>query len=90
MRGFNSDEILNRAVRGTVRVMEDGYIRWSFVSVWTRDGLRDYIWLILCLQPRFQYITVTTSGGSSGQSLVNLSPFDHIIQFGGCPDWRRL
>jgi hypothetical protein len=33
MRGFNSDELLNREVRGTVRVMEDGNIRWSFVSV---------------------------------------------------------
>jgi len=41
MRGFNSDEVLNRAVRGTVRVMEDGNIRWSFVSVWAHDGLHD-------------------------------------------------
>ncbi|KAI0307537.1 hypothetical protein B0F90DRAFT_1807020 [Multifurca ochricompacta] len=32
MRGFNSDsdEILNRVVRGTVRLMKDGNIRWSF------------------------------------------------------------
>ncbi len=37
MRGFNSDEALNRVVRGTVRVMKDGNIRWSFVSApeWT-------------------------------------------------------
>ena len=32
MRGFNSDELLNRTIRGTVRVMSDGNIRWSFVS----------------------------------------------------------
>jgi hypothetical protein len=38
MRGFNSDEVLNRAVRGTVRVMKDGDIRWSFVSVCAREG----------------------------------------------------
>ena len=36
MRGFNSDETLNRVVRGTVRAMKDGNIRWSFVS--TPDG----------------------------------------------------
>ncbi|KAH9075768.1 hypothetical protein EDB83DRAFT_2218397, partial [Lactarius deliciosus] len=32
MRGFNSEEALNRVVRGTVCVMKDGNIRWSFVS----------------------------------------------------------
>ena len=32
MRGFNSDEVLDRAVKGTVSVMPDGNIRWSFVS----------------------------------------------------------
>jgi hypothetical protein len=40
MRGFNSDEVLNRKVRGTVRVMKDGDIRWSFVSVCAREGRR--------------------------------------------------
>jgi hypothetical protein len=90
MRGFNSDEVLNRAVRGTVRVMEDGNIRWSFVSVWARGGLRGYIWLTVYLRPRFQYITVTTNGGSIGQSLVNLSSSDRVTQFGGCPDRRRV
>ena len=74
MRGFNSDEILNRAVRGTVRVMEDGNIRWSFVSVWAQWIVRLHV-AYLYLRPRFQYITVTTSGGSVMQSLVNLFPF---------------
>ncbi|KAI0271578.1 hypothetical protein BC834DRAFT_450887 [Gloeopeniophorella convolvens] len=46
MRGFNSDEVLDRAVRGTVRVMEDGNIRWSFVSIynshdqWSSEGVQ--------------------------------------------------
>jgi hypothetical protein len=33
MRGFNSDDVLNRAIRGNVQVMKDGNIRWSYVSV---------------------------------------------------------
>ncbi|KAI9460211.1 hypothetical protein BJY52DRAFT_286081 [Lactarius psammicola] len=46
MRGFNSDEALNRVVRGTVRVMKDGNIRWSFVSIfkhhdqWSSEGVQ--------------------------------------------------
>jgi len=52
MRGFNSDEAMNRPVLGTVRVMEDGNIRWSYVSVWAHDGLRSYIWFIPgCITP---------------------------------------
>ncbi len=38
MRGFNSDEVLNREVRGTVRAMGDGNIRWSFVSLLCAPG----------------------------------------------------
>jgi len=80
MRGFNSDEVLNRAIRGTVRVMKDGDIRWSFVSVCAREGQRKS-----CMADcpprkkisRFQYATVTTSGGSlrppPPRSFVNLS-----------------
>jgi hypothetical protein len=33
MRCCISDEPLNRVVRGTVRVMKDGNIRWSYVSL---------------------------------------------------------
>ncbi|KAI9512320.1 hypothetical protein F5148DRAFT_16879 [Russula earlei] len=46
MRGFNSDAVLHRAVRGTIRVMEDGNIRWSFVSIynshdqWSSEGVQ--------------------------------------------------
>jgi len=46
MRGFNSDEVLDRGVRGTVRVMDDGHIRWSFVSMydghdqWSSEGVQ--------------------------------------------------
>ena len=48
MRGFNSDEALNRVVRGTVRVMKDGNIRWSFVSAPGRQ--HPYMQLISVLQ----------------------------------------
>lgn len=48
MWGFNSDEALNRVVRGTVRVMKDGNIRWSFVSVHSRQ--HPYLQLISALQ----------------------------------------
>ncbi|KAH9176997.1 hypothetical protein EDB89DRAFT_1937563 [Lactarius sanguifluus] len=46
MRGFNSEEALNRVVRGTVCVMKDGNIRWSFVSIfkhhdqWSSEGVQ--------------------------------------------------
>ncbi|KAA1468456.1 hypothetical protein DENSPDRAFT_466423 [Dentipellis sp. KUC8613] len=46
MRGFNSDEVLDRAVRGTVSVMPDGNVRWSFVSLynsqeqWSSEGIQ--------------------------------------------------
>ncbi|KAI0047683.1 hypothetical protein FA95DRAFT_1558888 [Auriscalpium vulgare] len=46
MRGFNAEEVLARAVRGTVRIMEDGNIRWSFTSIydsndqWSSEGVQ--------------------------------------------------
>ncbi|KAI0063176.1 hypothetical protein BV25DRAFT_1915498 [Artomyces pyxidatus] len=46
MRGFNAEEQLDRAVRGTVRVMPDGNIRWSFTSIydshdqWSSEGVQ--------------------------------------------------
>jgi len=64
MRGFNSDEVLNRAVRGTVRVMRDGNIRWTFVSVHARGTAKLRIAYSLSARPRFQYVTATTNGGS--------------------------
>ncbi|KAI0296651.1 hypothetical protein BC826DRAFT_1004124 [Russula brevipes] len=47
MRGFNSDEVLNRSVRGTVRVMRDGNIRWSFVSIYNRHDQ----WRLVSIEP---------------------------------------
>jgi hypothetical protein len=50
MRGFNSDDVLNRAIRGNVQVMKDGNIRWSYVSVYrARDGRRKYLIVYLLL-----------------------------------------
>ncbi|THH12835.1 hypothetical protein EW146_g7328 [Bondarzewia mesenterica] len=46
MRGFNSDEVLDRALKGTIAVMPDGNIRWSFVSIydghdqWSSEGVQ--------------------------------------------------
>jgi hypothetical protein len=55
MRGFNSDELLNRTVRGTVRVMRDGNIRWSFVSVRVRDVDKQ---LYIELMPVFSQVSI--------------------------------
>jgi hypothetical protein len=67
MRGFNSDEVLNRAVRGTVRAMRDGNIRWSFVSsfcVRLEQATLRYSLSPVPPKSRFRFITMTTSGGS--------------------------
>jgi hypothetical protein len=87
MRGFNSDELLNRAVRGTVRVTKDGNFRWSFVSV-PVDVVNSDSTYGLCLSSlRSPCMTATTSGGSINLSLRTLIS-DHAKQFGGCPDRR--
>ena len=46
MRGFNSDDVLNRGIRGTVQIMKDGHIQWSYVS---SDGSRSALYLIVHL-----------------------------------------
>ncbi len=39
IRGFNSDEVLTRAVRDTVWIMRDGNIRWLDVYAKNSDSL---------------------------------------------------
>lgn len=46
MRGFNSDDVLNRGIRGTVQIMKDGHIQWSYVS---SDGSGSALYLIVHL-----------------------------------------
>jgi hypothetical protein len=90
MRGFNSDELLNRTIRGTVQVMSDGNIRWSFVSsVRVHDVNKQNSTYSSRLSTfRFQCITATTSGGSIGSSpceflyLITLSSSEGV-QIGG-------
>ncbi|KAH8992060.1 hypothetical protein EDB92DRAFT_1991166 [Lactarius akahatsu] len=61
MRGFNSEEALNRVVRGTVWVMKDGNIRWSFVSA--PGGQQPYNTAYLRLSESFELITSSSSEG---------------------------
>ena len=79
MRGFNSDEAMNRPVLGTVRVMEDGNIRWSYVSVWApRWTAKLHMVHPRLYHPRLVHPRLHLTGGSIEQSLVHLSPFNHV------------
>jgi hypothetical protein len=81
MRGFNSDELFNRTIRGTVRVMSDGNIRWSFVSsVRMHDvNKQNSAYGSPLSSFRFQCITATTSGGSIVPSPLRISISDHAM-----------
>lgn len=75
MRGFNSDDVLNRGIRGTVQVMKDGHIQWSYVSL---NRQQKYTIAYRLPPTRLQYITVSTNGGSIGQFSRIFSPTDLV------------